>query len=118
MTPIVYTGPLAAVVIAATGQIAHRGVPLDVVDDVADALLEQADWSSLQQELNELEHQLAALERQDLVQLATAAGIPAGGTRPQIAKRIRDHAAAQTDAAGITNDAAAEAEKEQSDVAS
>ena len=42
---IVYEGPLEAVEIADTGQIAERGTPIDVASDLAGRLLEQADWS-------------------------------------------------------------------------
>lgn len=39
-----YVGPHAEVHIAATGQTAHRGIPLDVAAKVARALLEQVSW--------------------------------------------------------------------------
>ena len=42
---IVYEGPLEAVEIAATGQIAERGEPLDVEPGLAAQLVEQADWT-------------------------------------------------------------------------
>lgn len=41
MKSIVYQGPIDAVEIAATGQVAVRGVPVDVRDDIADNLIEQ-----------------------------------------------------------------------------
>lgn len=41
MKSIVYGGPIDAVEIAATGQVAERGVPVEVRDDIADNLIEQ-----------------------------------------------------------------------------
>lgn len=42
---LVYTGPHQAVQIAATGQTAAHGTPVDVRAEVAERLLEQAHWS-------------------------------------------------------------------------
>lgn len=42
---IVYTGAHADVEIAATGQIAPRGVPIEVSAELAESLLEQGTWS-------------------------------------------------------------------------
>lgn len=48
---IVYTGPHSdGVTIAATGQQATPGVPIDVADDVADRLLEQDVWAEAETE--------------------------------------------------------------------
>ena len=47
-----YVGPHAEVVIAVTGQTAHRDVPLDVESKVARALLEQATWEKVTEKEN------------------------------------------------------------------
>ena len=42
---ITYVGPSPAVTIAETDQLATRGEPIDVADDLAARLLEQDVWS-------------------------------------------------------------------------
>lgn len=46
MRTLIYTGPSTAVEIAATGQVAVYGQPIEVEDDLAESLLEQDIWAA------------------------------------------------------------------------